>query len=289
MRAKKHVVAIALLSVAILAGGMAIYCYSQQRKREEHLQKITKADAADRIENREEGIVIYCGQESYDGNEEYLSLLVLVTQEIDAEVLYLDLDSAEEAEKWEMIYVDEAPALIVVADGSVCIYREEMEKEDVIRACNAESAVFSSTNGITEIDCEELHALLDDTLEFFLYIGRDDCRDCQSFLPVLEEYVSSGETGMYYLNLTEYRNKAKAENASEEDVSAYEAILEEFSIEWVPTLIHFRNGIQVSRYEFLSEEYYELPQEEQAESEEQYVTDFYAWISREKLFIDGTM
>lgn len=54
------------------------------------------------------------------------------------------------------------------------------------------------------------------------------------------------------------REKASRENPNEEDVRKYEEIKEKYAIEWVPTLIHIRNGIQVSRFEFLDREYSEL-------------------------------
>lgn len=77
------------------------------------------------------------------------------------------------------------------------------------------------------------------------------------------------------------REKASRENPNEEDVRKYEEIKEKYAIEWVPTLIHIRNGIQVSRFEFLDREYSELEEGKKNDYEKEYVTKFYEWMNRE--------
>lgn len=74
-------------------------------------------------------------------------------------------------------------------------------------------------------------------------------------MPILEQYINDESTGVVYLDIKDYRSKAIAESATEDDKAFYENLTGSLSISWVPTLIHVRYGIQVSRYEFLSREY----------------------------------
>ena len=64
--------------------------------------------------------------------------------------------------------------------------------------------------GIVEINYQELTQNLNSNVTFLLYIGRPDCGDCQTFYPILEDYINSHEnTGIYYLNIKDFRDKAK--------------------------------------------------------------------------------
>lgn len=118
--------------------------------------------------------------------------------------------------------------------------------------------------------------------DFILYIGREDCQDCQKFGPILEDYLRKNSGGVYYLSLKEYREKAKREGALEEDIKKYEEIMGRYDVDWVPTLLHIRNGIRVSRYKFLDQEYGELTEQKKKEYEDEYILRFYEWMDRER-------
>ena len=145
------------------------------------------------------------------------------------------------------------------------------------------SIKIAPVNSLEEVSYADLTAMMNEPLDFVLYIGRDDCRDCQKFMPILEQYINNESTGVVYLNIKDYRSKAIAESATEDDKAFYENLTGSLSISWVPTLIHVRYGIQVSRYEFLSREYYELPARDQAAAEEEAIAEFHRWMSRETI------
>ena len=52
------------------------------------------------------------------------------------------------------------------------------------------------------------------------------------------------------MDLKEYRSKATRENADSKDIERYNNIKEKYNIEWIPTLIHIKNGIQISNFQF---------------------------------------
>jgi len=71
------------------------------------------------------------------------------------------------------------------------------------------------------------------------------------------------------------------ENADMNDVSFYDGLKDEFNIEWVPSIYHIRNNMIIDKYEFLSEEYYNLDVAEQKVEEKEFVDEFYNWMERE--------
>lgn len=244
-------------------------------------EEISPSNVAAAIKDKDKDMIIYCGQDSCSACRVFTPLVVEVAEEMNLDIYYLDVDLISSQKELEKYQIQETPTLIVINSGDVWVYRGTMSKNDLQRACSHDIIELISIDGVKKIEYGELQTFMEEPLDFILYIGRDDCQDCNKFTPILEQYVTDESTGVLYLNIKEYRQQAISENASDESKEFYEDLKDNFSINWVPLLIHIRNGIQVSRYEFLSKEYYELDDQAQKDSEEQYILDFYHWMSRE--------
>ena len=85
----------------------------------------------------------------------------------------------------------------------------------VLWGCSStDTASKIQIQGIENINYEKLTQNLNSNVKFILYIGRPDCGDCQEFYPILEEYIENHEgSGIYYLNIKDFRDRAKAESA----------------------------------------------------------------------------
>lgn len=148
----------------------------------------------------------------------------------------------------------------------------------VLCGCTQSSSTATKLeiDGIQTIEYEELIQNLNSDVTFLLYIGRPDCGDCQEFYPVLEEYINEHEgTGIYYLNIKEYRDAAKAEDATEEEIAFYDNLYEELDFDWTPTIHVVSSGEFTATYQYLDEEYFDIEdREEQLERKQEFLDEF---------------
>ena len=113
--------------------------------------------------------------------------------------------------------------------------------------------------GIENIDYKKLIQNLNSPVKFILYIGRPDCGDCQEFYPILQDYINTHEgSGIYYLNIKDFRDQAKAQDATEEEKSFYDQLYKELHFDWTPTIHVISNGQFIDTYQYLDEDYYEI-------------------------------
>jgi len=130
--------------------------------------------------------------------------------------------------------------------------------------------------GINEIEYTKLQSVMEEDVSFILYIGRTDCGDCQEFYPILEDYLEEHEgEGVYYLNIKSFRDAAKADDATEEEVAFYDNLSSTFRFNWVPTLEVISSGNVGKQYQYLDEDYYEIEDRAaQKERRAEFLEDF---------------
>ena len=88
--------------------------------------------------------------------------------------------------------------------------------------------------------------------------------------------------GAYYFSVKSFRDKSIGDDAKDEDVKFYEELKKEFDIQWVPSVYHIVNGKIISKYEFLSKQYYEIEDEQERDSaEKEFIDNFYKWYGIE--------
>lgn len=79
------------------------------------------------------------------------------------------------------------------------------------------------------------------------------------------------DAGIYFCDTGEIRSSAAAEE--------YDWFLEKYDIRWIPTVLHIKNGMELSRYEYPN---YEYRQEGDAGVGSQAAGDFLQWFDNEQ-------
>ncbi len=142
-----------------------------------------------------------------------------------------------------------------------------------------EEASKDRVTTIEEIDYDSLVEKLGQNDDFLLYIGRPDCGDCKEFYPYLETYVDQTNQGIYYLNIQNFRDNAKKEDASEQEKTFYENLQKNLNFDWTPTLVRYVNGKVKAKYTFLDLDYYKIEDgEKQKEKYQEFLDEFYTWM-----------
>ncbi len=130
--------------------------------------------------------------------------------------------------------------------------------------CSTTKIERINIEGFQEISYTKLNQLMKEDKQFLLYIGRDDCGDCQQFKPLLVDYIENHEgTGIYYLNIKTFRDNAKKDNATNEEKEFYENLSKTFKFNWTPTLEMVTKGKIGKQYQYLDEDYYTIKDREQ--------------------------
>lgn len=147
--------------------------------------------------------------------------------------------------------------------------------------CSSEPSQTLKIDGIQSIDYEELTQNLNSNVRFILYIGRPDCGDCQQFYPTLEEYINThNDTGIYYLNIKEFRDNAKKDNASDEEKDFYENLQKTLDFDWTPTIEVIENGKIKKSYQYLDEDYFNIQdREKQKQRRQEFLDEFESFMN----------
>ena len=147
--------------------------------------------------------------------------------------------------------------------------------------CQKKELRTLDVQGIVPIGYEELQGYLDSDVRFLLYIGRPDCGDCQEFYPILEDYMNEHkDMGIYYLNIKEFRDQSRQENATKEEKEFYENIREELHFDWTPTIHEIAGGEFVRSYQYLDEDYLEIEDRVlQKERRQEFIKEFETFMN----------
>ena len=135
-------------------------------------------------------------------------------------------------------------------------------------------------DGIKEITYEELTQSLNSPVKFILYIGRPDCGDCIAFYPMLEDYINEHEgMGIYYLNIKEFRDAARKENATKEEKEFFENIYKKLEFDWTPTIQVRVNGKIEKSYQYLNDAYFDIEdRQQQLLKKQEFIDEFYRFM-----------
>lgn len=142
--------------------------------------------------------------------------------------------------------------------------------------CHKETTQRLQIDGIVSIEYKELIQNLNSDVTFMLYIGRPDCGDCQEFYPILEEYIKEHPgSGVYYLNIKEFRDRAKSEDATQDEKAFYENLYKELHFDWTPTIHIISNGKFIESYQYLDEDYVQMTDRvKQKEKRQEFLDEF---------------
>lgn len=154
----------------------------------------------------------------------------------------------------------------------------------VMMLCGCEKKVeihnVDLTYGITPLTYEMLQEKIDNDHYFILYIGRSDCQDCKEFYPQLENFLQEHQDlGVYYLDVKAFRDAARKEGATQEEIDFFENLTETLAFDWVPTLQQRQGQDILSSVTYLDMDYYEIEdKDKQASAKEKYLNDIYTWL-----------
>lgn len=150
----------------------------------------------------------------------------------------------------------------------------------ILTGCQKDAVEKIEIEGIQSIQYAELIQNLNSNVKFLLYIGRPDCGDCQEFYPQLEDYIENHQgSGIYYLNIKEFRDRAKSNNASQEEKDFYENLYEELHFEWTPTIHVISNGKFIKTYQYLDEDYLNIQdREKQIQRRKEFLEEFQVFM-----------
>ena len=175
-----------------------------------------------------------------------------------------------------------SPALIVIKNGHISIYQgvlPALQVMSLFRSFRDDFCYYDRLENIQPISYEDLQEKCADDCDFFLYIGRPDCPDCQQFYPKLENYISNHQySGVYYLDIKRYRDAAIGESATTESKEFYETLRTMYEVTWVPCIRHIRNGEIIGKYQYLTADYYDLDATGKAEMENEYQNMLGDWF-----------
>lgn len=92
---------------------------------------------------------------------------------------------------------------------------------------------LKKTNSLKEINSNYLLNIPKKDDNVYIYIGRNNCKYCQTFLPELEKELEANNLSIYYLDSNVQKDKHTKD---------FEKVLSKFKVEGVPTLLMIRDG-----------------------------------------------
>ena len=173
-----------------------------------------------------------------------------------------------------------APYLICIKNGECFLFEDfTEEKLNNLIGLTKDSETDRFEN-IRNIKLDSLYELMETNTDFLLYIGRDNCRDCQKFHPIVEN-MTEEKYGLYYFDIKEYKNRADGQDALQDDIDTYNKIKKDFSVNWIPSVYRIINGTIVDKYVFLDNDYYSIEDEEEQEKYlDEYIEQFRKWMDK---------
>ena len=240
----------------------------------------------ERILNDNSNMIIYYGQEYCGACIAMKANLDEIMIALDLSVYYLNADLVEDDAFLKKHNIVSTPSLIFINSDNSIVYDTDIPFEILSNICETykKSKVLPERlKGILTVTYDELLIKLAGQIDFLLYIGRPDCPDCERFSPIIENHIAEHDySGVYYLNIKAFRDAANSENATKEEIEFYDSLKNTFNIEWVPSVYHIQKGEILSKFEYLSTDYYALENDgEKSQMENKYKSDFITWIKKE--------
>lgn len=222
--------------------------------------------------------LIYFWQDSCGTCQSLRPLVEKTSEELNKDIFFLNADKVND-DFWTHWNICVVPSIIRIDDGIVSVFDDFLTEDDITNILNNPGSIglIDRQSSIVEITYDEFSDKINSNTDFILYVGRTDCRDCKMFYPLLEKYVLESKKGLYYFNIKQIRDQSISENSSNTD--AYSDVTEKLDLQWVPSVFHISLGKVMSKFEYLSNEYYALETEEDKEKmREECFAQFINWM-----------
>lgn len=245
-----------------------------------NFKNISLSEIKNAISNEETTFVLYAVEDcsACEAAKEKLSEIKKTYSKLN--IRCIDGDSEDGRSLSKEYDIPYAPYLICIKNGN-CFLSEDFTEEKLNNLVDlTEESEADRFEHIRNIDFDLLYELMETNTDFLLYIGRDNCRDCQKFHPIVEN-MTEEKYGLYYFDIKEYKNRADEQNALQDDINTYNKIKKDFSVNWVPSVYRIINGAIVDEYEFLDSNYYSIEDEEEQEKYlDEYIERFRKWMDK---------
>ncbi len=190
-----------------------------------------------------EDSIIFCTQALCGGCAEIQKDLKKISVEHNRNIYTVEMDSQSIKELLYQYGLNQVPAIIYISCGQINVYKGDLTEENIERILFTEDIVYERFNGIVEIGYDSFIEKLDSNIDFFVYFNSKSCSDCQKFFKILTQYEKKrSNAGVYFVDLEKIKNEVSS--------MEYEKILEDQHIEWVPYMLHIKNGVVLSSYEY---------------------------------------
>lgn len=194
------------------------------------------------LEQRENS-VIFCKQESCCGCDTVEKDLEKIAKADRLSIYSFEIETHSDGELLQQYGLDIVPAIIHISNGQVNVYKGALSEEHIRKALTPQYITYDRFDDIVDISYEDFQAKADSPSDFFVYFGNERCSDCINFTRVLKQHLQeSTGAGMYYVDLGEMK-----ETLSED---AYQSFLETYYINWIPSILHIKNGVKLSWHEY---------------------------------------
>lgn len=222
--------------------------------------------------------IIYFWQDSCGACQSLRPLIEQASDKLNKEIYFLNADKVKD-DFWTHWNICVVPSIIRIDGGFVSVFDKFSTEDDITNILNNSETtkLIDRQTSITEITYDEFLDKINSNTDFILYIGRPDCRDCNMFYPLLEKYVLESKRGLYYFNIKQIRDQSISESLT--NTKAYSDVVEKLDLQWVPSVFHISSGKVLSKFEYLSKEYYTLKTEEDMEKmREDCFMQFISWM-----------
>lgn len=280
---KRKVVVSGLLFLVVSAAVLSIAVLGTRHTERQFEFVETSLDELKRTIRNKDCMVVFYGQEDCGSCAAYRPVVLDAARDMQMEVYFLNSDQVTDPAFLENYGIHLTPTLIVIQNGYLKGYEGSFDLETTkLLLSYGMKTTRERPEHITPVSYQSLSGKMSEEIDFLLYVGRPDCGDCQAFYPILEEYADTHDgAGVYYLNVKELRNPSAGTPLGTEVSDAYEQLKLELDLQWVPSLYHIINGKILSKYEYLSAEYYKIEEEDgKARERERFRQEFYRWMER---------
>ncbi len=222
--------------------------------------------------------IIYFWQDSCGACQSLRPLIEKVSEKLNKDIYFLNSDKVKD-DFWKHWNICVVPSIIRIDNGIVSVFDNFSTEDDIAGILNNSeiNRLIDRQTSIVEMTYDEFLGKINSNTDFILYIGRSDCRDCNTFYPILEKYVLENKRGLYYFNIKQVRDQSISESLS--NSNAYSDVVEKLDLQWVPSVFHISSGEVMSKFEYLSKEYYALETEEDMEKmREECFAQFVDWM-----------
>lgn len=255
---------------------IAIYsaCLSGCQPSTYEFPEITETELQECLQSKNDS-VIFCTQDLCSGCAPVKESLIEIAETNNIDIRIFNVETESSKRLLIQYGLDQVPAIIKISNGEINLYKGVLTKENIERLLSTDHIQYDRISDITEISYTEFLQKANSNIDFFVYFFRDTCSDCQDFSKILNEYLHNNpNAGLYAVDISDIKSSLSEEG--------YNEFLDNYLIHWVPHILHMKNGVKLSSYEYPALEYRESEDGDNPNSEA--ANDFHDWINRELQF-----